>query len=36
MPALLHHALMWGVKITTIGVLFRNADIEAIVGRICR
>ena len=31
-PAFAAHSLTIGMKITTIGVLFRNADIPAIVG----
>ena len=33
-PARLHHALMWGIKMTTMGVLFRKAEIKATVGTI--
>ena len=32
MPTLRHHAFMWGIKITTIGVLFKNAEINATAG----
>ena len=35
-PTRRHHALIYGVKITTIGVLFRNADIVATTGRIAQ
>lgn len=32
MPTLRHHTLTCGINITTMGVLFRNADINATVG----